>query len=159
MLRTPPTFPVTEAFELTIIEQAGDWSDWSADSEAIIQTVFAHTRCDPEGRAVALVLSDDAHIQQLNRDFRGKDKPTNVLSFPSDEAEEWGDIIVSEPTLRREAEEQQKRFSDHMTHMLVHGMLHLLGYDHEIEAEADEMEALEIAILAELGVENPYENR
>lgn len=159
MLRTPLNFPVTEAFELTIIEQAGDWSDWSADSEAIIQAVFTHTQCDPEGRAIALVLSDDVHIQQLNRDFRGKDKPTNVLSFPSDEAEEWGDIIVSEPTLRREAEEQQKRFSDHMTHMLVHGMLHLLGYDHEIEAEADEMEALEITILAELGVENPYENR
>ena len=149
---------VTEALELNLIEQAGDWGELALDYESVLGVVLKHAGLEPDGKAVALVLSDDAHIQQLNRDFRGKDKPTNVLSFPSDEPDEWGDIIVSVDTLRVEAMQQHKTFADHVCHMLVHGMLHLLGYDHEIEEEAQEMEALEITILREVGVENPYEN-
>lgn len=155
---THPIQPVTKSFELTVIEQAGDWHDWSWNAEQIVATVFKVSQHSPDDKAIALVLSDDAQIQQMNRDFRGKDKPTNVLSFPSDAPDEWGDIIVSEETIRKEAVEQRKTFHDHFVHMLVHGTLHLLGYDHEIEAEAEEMEALEIDILSELGVENPYEN-
>jgi len=155
---THPIQPVTKSFELTVIEQAGDWRDWSGDAEHIVATVFKVSQHSPDDKAIALVLSDDAQIRQMNRDFRGKDKPTNVLSFPSDAPDEWGDIIVSEETIRKEAAEQGKTFHDHFVHMLVHGTLHLLGYDHEIEAEAEEMEALEIDILSELGVENPYEN-
>lgn len=149
---------VTDTLELNVIEQAGDWSDLSLQFEPILTRVLEHAGLQAEGRAVALVLSDDVHIQELNRDFRGKDKPTNVLSFPSDEPEEFGDIIISVNTLKAEAVAQNKTFDNHVCHMVVHGMLHLLGYDHQIEAEAEEMEALEIAILREVGVENPYEN-
>ncbi len=107
---------------------------------------------------MAVVLSDDTEVQRLNRDFRAKDKPTNVLSFPSDEPDEWGDIILAYETIEREATEQNKSFSAHFTHLLVHGMLHLLGYDAIQEDEAEEGEAVEIETLAQLGLENPYQS-
>lgn len=105
---------------------------------------------------IAVVLADDAFAQQLNRDYRGKDKPTNVLSFPNDEAGQLGDIVLAFETVEREAAEQGKSFKHHAVHLLVHGTLHLLGYDHEIEKEAARMEKLEIKILDKLGVANPY---
>ncbi len=106
--------------------------------------------------SLTTVLADDAAVQALNRDFRSKDKPTNVLSFPSGEEEYLGDIIVSLDTVKREAEAQGKTFEHHLTHLLVHGILHLLGYDHEQEEEAVEMEGLEIEILEKIGISNPY---
>lgn len=109
-------------------------------------------------------FTDNEEIQQLNRDFRQKDRPTNVLSFPFEvpdflEAEIFilGDIIIAMPVIVTEAEEQQKAINDHLAHMVVHGTLHLLGFDHIDEEEAEEMEALEIAILAKLGIDNPYQ--
>ncbi|NBX02785.1 MAG: rRNA maturation RNase YbeY [Alphaproteobacteria bacterium] len=107
-----------------------------------------------EMREITVVLADDAFVKNLNRDFRGKDKPTNVLSFPGDG--HLGDIVLAFETIEREAKEQQKTFKAHVQHLLVHGTLHLLGHDHIKDAEAEKMEALEIKILKELGVANPY---
>ncbi len=124
-----------------------------------------------EGREidVCVVLTDDSEIHTLNRDYRGMDKPTNVLSFAnldSDSAEDelamedmpfsLGDIIIAWETMQREAIEQHKKFEDHLRHMMVHGTLHLLGYDHMDDKEAHEMESLEIRILEKMNVENPY---
>ena len=108
-------------------------------------------------------LSDDAEVQQLNKQFRGKDKPTNVLSFPADldftepdEALYIGDIIFAMPTVAKEAAEQSKTIEDHLKHLTVHGVLHLFGYDHIEDDEATIMENLEIDILNELKINNPY---
>ncbi len=106
-------------------------------------------------------IVDEAESQDLNRRFRGKDYPTNVLSFPA-EANEFlaydylGDLVICAPVVEREAKEQGKQTIDHWAHMVVHGMLHLQGYDHESDEQAAEMEALEIEILATLGHTNPY---
>jgi len=110
---------------------------------------------------LSIVLTDDAEQQELNRDWRGIDKPTNVLSFPQIEpfdpvAGIIGDIVLARETLEREAEELQKPLTDHFTHLVVHGFLHILGYDHLEEGEALEMEGLETRILAVLGVPDPY---
>jgi probable rRNA maturation factor len=104
----------------------------------------------------SLLLTNDTHIQQLNKDFRGQDNPTNVLSFPDDTGNYLGDIAIALETIVREAKEQEKDFYHHFIHMLIHGLLHLQGYDHETDIEAEEMEALEIKILADMGIENPY---
>lgn len=113
-----------------------------------------------EGAEVSFLFGDDARIRELNRQFRGKDQPTNVISFPGPEPLEaalfLGDIALAFETIAREAREQDKTLQDHSRHMIVHGFLHLLGYDHEEDAEADEMEAAEIRVLRALGVENPY---
>ena len=105
---------------------------------------------------MAVVLADDKFIRQLNRDYRGKDKPTNVLAFPSDEESQLGDVVLALETIEREAREQKKTVKNHTKHLLVHGTLHLLGYDHERKKDAAQMEALEIKILETLGVANPY---
>ncbi len=113
---------------------------------------------------IAVVLADDAFIKNLNSDYRGKNKATNVLSFPSSSlttdhrplTPELGDVILAIETIEKEAKEQGKSFRNHTTHLLVHGFLHLLGYDHMVEKEAVIMEKLEIKILKKLGVSNPY---
>lgn len=105
---------------------------------------------------VALVLADDETIRSLNYDFRGKNKPTNVLSFPSDERDELGDVILAYETIAKEANVQGKTLNAHTTHLIVHGTLHLLGFDHENEQDALKMESLEIKILSKLAIENPY---
>ncbi len=107
-------------------------------------------------------LVDSEESQALNRDYRGKDRPTNVLSFPADLPAELelpllGDLIVCRQVVEREAAEQHKALSDHWAHMIIHGTLHLLGYDHIDDHEAEQMEALEIALLGQLGINNPYE--
>jgi probable rRNA maturation factor len=118
----------------------------------------------PNGQyEIAVVLADDAFIKALNRDFRGKNSPTNVLSFPSDGLPEkgakqkyLGDIVMALETVEREAKSQKKLFKHHAIHLLVHGTLHLLGYDHEQEDDAEAMESKEIKILKKLKVNNPY---
>lgn len=105
---------------------------------------------------MSIMLTNDNHIQQLNNDFRNKDKPTNVLSFPADEDSYLGDIAISLETIEKEALEQEKDFYHHFIHMLVHGILHLKGYDHLTDEEAEEMETIEIKILADMGIKNPY---
>ncbi|RIA55369.1 rRNA maturation RNase YbeY [Dichotomicrobium thermohalophilum] len=113
--------------------------------------------------AVTVVLSNDEEVRALNRHFRGADKPTNVLSFPAEyTAPEpgappyLGDVIVARETVAREAGEQGKSFLDHATHLVVHGVLHLLGYTHDAEDDAERMEALEVAALERLGLPDPY---
>lgn len=111
---------------------------------------------------LTLRIADTAEIQQLNRDYRGKDKPTNVLSFPAELPEGvdiplLGDIIICAPIVDAEAGEQGKSSAAHWAHMVVHGTLHLLGYDHIDEGEAEAMEALETSILVEMGFPPPYE--
>lgn len=111
--------------------------------------------------SVTVTLTNDNEIQRLNKDFRQKDKATNVLSFPDGELDEngrlhIGDIVMAFETMEREACEQEILLTDHLTHLMIHGLLHLYGYDHETEDEAEEMEALEIEILQDMGIKNPY---
>lgn len=114
------------------------------------------------GAELSILLCDDATIRPLNRDWRGLDKPTNVLSFPTfaslplSAKPMLGDLAVAFETVSREAEQDGKTLPDHLTHMIVHGVLHLVGHDHETAAEADGMEALETRILAGLGIADPY---
>ncbi len=120
---------------------------------------------------ISVVYSDDNSVQELNKNYRGKDKPTNVLSFATidgiDDIQELfeeepimlGDVILAFETTKKESTEQNKKFEDHATHLLVHGVLHLMGFDHIEDIEADYMEALETKILAELGIENPYNDK
>jgi len=110
---------------------------------------------------LSVVLTDDEEQRELNRDWRGKDASTNVLSFPQIEPFApvfgiLGDITLARETVTREAEELGKPFDHHFTHLVVHGFLHILGYDHIEEDEALQMEALETHILAELGIDDPY---
>ncbi|MBS0529063.1 MAG: rRNA maturation RNase YbeY [Proteobacteria bacterium] len=130
--------------------------------EAAAEMVDAETG-DAE---LAIMLTDDAGIRTLNANWRGIDKPTNVLSFPAlqptgvpspdDAPRMLGDIAIAYETMRREADDEQKPFDHHLSHLAVHGFLHLIGYDHETDEEAEEMEALERKILAQLGISDPY---
>ena len=112
--------------------------------------------------AVVIVLANDTEVQILNNAYRGKNKPTNVLSFPNDVVEkrirQLGDIILSYDRVAEETTAQNKPFKHHLTHLVIHGVLHLLGLDHENEIDANIMEAYEIAILARMGIANPYES-
>lgn len=117
---------------------------------------------DHSNAEVSVYIVDEDESQELNLRFRQKDKPTNVLSFPADIPPELdipllGDLVVCAPVVEREAEEQTKTLDAHWAHMLVHGTLHLLGYDHINEADAEEMEQLETQILQRLGFPAPYE--
>jgi len=145
---------------------------WSAepDAEAVIRraidTAAASVTADIADAEVVVMLTDDAGIRTLNRNWRKIDKPTNVLSFPALRAEGvrrpddpppmLGDIAIAFETTRREADDEHKPFDHHLSHLAVHGFLHLIGYDHETEAEAEEMENLEREILARLGIPDPY---
>lgn len=126
---------------------------------------FAALSCRPV--EVSIVLSDDADIADLNQQFRGRDGATNVLSFPALSEEDLtssstdapvllGDVILAFETVSAEAADQDKKLADHVTHLVIHGILHLLGYDHLDDAEAQVMERLEIQALAGLGVGDPY---
>jgi probable rRNA maturation factor len=114
------------------------------------------------GAEVSVMLSDDARVREVNRAWRKMDKPTNVLSFPAAEADKissspfLGDVILAFETVEREAADEDKPFADHVAHLMVHGFLHLIGYDHETDQEAERMEALETRALAELGIADPY---
>jgi probable rRNA maturation factor len=159
--------PMTE-----VLVVADCWHD-EPDAEVVIQRAVAaaaETVDHDVGEAeLAVMLTDDAGIRTLNGNWRGIDKPTNVLSFPAlqpsgpsgpdDAPRTLGDIAIAYETTRKEADEEQKPFDHHLSHLAVHGFLHLIGYDHEKDDDAEAMEALEQEILAQLGIPNPHSDR
>jgi probable rRNA maturation factor len=149
-----------------IVVEAEGWGDEAA-LQALVERALgaAHRRAEaPAGDlAVAVAFADDARVKALNRDFRGKDKPTNVLSFPAppmraapEDPIFLGDVILARETVAAEAGAAGVPFETHLAHLVVHGFLHLLGYDHEADDAAERMEGLETAILADLGLPDPY---
>ena len=148
--------------DIEIIDDAGQWPD-PDDIQALIEAASAEVAVEPElnfGKvSVVIALSDDASVAALNGQFRSSPKPTNVLSFPPGPGaprENLGDIVLALETLQREAVEQDVPFDHHLQHLVVHGLLHLFGLDHQNDGEAERMERLEIKILSRLGVANPY---
>ena len=148
---------------LEIIYEDPRWQDLEPLALRSVTAALSHLTFAPEQHELAILACNDARIAALNADFREKPKPTNVLSWPavdlspgSPPETELGDIAIAYETCAQEAAEQGKAFQDHVTHLLVHATLHLLGYDHEIDVEAAQMERLEVEILGKLGVANPY---
>lgn len=153
--------------------EAGDWPTLEI-LETIVDTTFAaiiHNQSFygalkvVDGSEVSLLFTDDSHIRAINSKFRGQAKPTNVLSFPQQEADcdvfgpYLGDIVLAFETIFREAALEKKDFKHHLQHLLVHGFLHLVGYDHETDDEAVAMESLETDILRDLEIDDPYKGK
>jgi probable rRNA maturation factor len=160
--------PITE-----VLVVADAWHS-EPEAEAVIQRAIAIAAemadADTGEAELAVMLTDDAGIRTLNSNWRGVDKPTNVLSFPAlrpstgeacseDIPRMLGDIAIAYETMRREADDEQKPFDHHLSHLTVHGFLHLVGYDHETDDQAEAMESLETEILAQLGIPDPYADR
>ena len=137
--------------------EADAWTGALAEAETVVSRAAQAALGTVEGDVVVL-LTDDEAVRDLNARFRDKDKATNVLSFPAPQsaAPHLGDVVLAYGVCAAEAEAQGKTLSDHLSHLVVHGVLHLLGRDHEDDAEAEEMEAEEREILAGLGVADPY---
>jgi probable rRNA maturation factor len=161
------------ALPITEVLVVADCWQTEPDAEAVIQRAIATAAetvdADIGEAELAVMLTDDAGIRTLNSNWRGIDKPTNVLSFPAlpptgpvgpdDAPRMLGDIAIAYETTRREADDEQKPFDHHLSHLAVHGFLHLIGYDHEIDSDAEDMESLETEILAQLGIPDPYADR
>src|SRR3984893_2415567 len=165
------------ALPLTEVLLGADCWQTEPDAEAVIQRAVAAAaeiakaglKADFGEAALAVMLTDDAGIRTLNNNWRGIDKPTNVLSFPAlpptgaggrdDAPHMLGDIAIAYETTRKEADDEQKPFDHHLSHLAVHGFLHLIGYDHEKDHDAERMESLEQEILAQLGIPDPYADR
>ncbi len=171
---TAPMEPLVD-----IIIEDERWQDLlPALAETAAQAVLSDQGLDPAAFEVSLLGCDDARIAVLNAEFRGKPAPTNVLSWPAqdlapeaegarpdlpepflpDERESLGDIAIAWETCTREAEEQGKSLHDHVLHLIVHGVLHLLGYDHIREGDAALMEGTEVRVLDRMGISDPYES-
>jgi len=131
--------------------------------DGVLQATLLELGFDNIDSELSLVFTNDADIREINAKWRHIDKPTNVLSFPAfalqpgqEPGEILGDIVIARETVEREAAEEDKSFDDHLSHLVVHGLLHLMGYDHQNDDEAEQMEALERKILASLGISDPY---
>jgi probable rRNA maturation factor len=155
-----------EQLSVAIVYEAGDWSAFPSCEEAI-GTAVAALASPPRssaarGAEVTIVLADDALVRALNRTYRGKDKPTNVLSFPfrappgAEACGILGDVVLAAETILHEARARAVAPVHHLQHLVIHGVLHLLGFEHETDAEAEEMERLETKALADLGVSDPH---
>jgi len=145
--------------------EAGGWPDQSLCQEMAEQAVTAASNRVPDrvpsDAEVSLLFTNDSRVRSLNAQWRSQDKPTNVLSFATSEGggpatPVLGDIVLAHETIAREASEQGKTFDDHLTHLIIHGFLHLINFDHIEDGEADEMERLEREICASLGIADPY---
>jgi probable rRNA maturation factor len=159
---TISSVPRTLPADLHIVNEKPVWSDQPEAEDAVRRAIAAAADRTNATGEVCVVLTDDAAVRELNRNWRKIDKPTNVLSFPSrnigsDAASAvLGDIVIAYETTAAEAAAQNKPFLHHLNHLTVHGFLHLLGYDHEEDVQAEEMERLEREILLTLGVDDPY---
>ena len=159
-----------DRLSVTLVQEDGDWSGFGPTEEPIRRVAAAlarhPVRIEP-GSEASVVLASDALVRRLNRTYRGKDAATNVLSFPfqrppgagSEDGAYLGDVLLAAETVRLEALERGIERSHHLQHLVLHGLLHLLGYDHQTDAAADEMERLETDILAATGVADPYAAR
>ena len=140
--------------------EAADWIGALPDAEELVLAAADATLASEGavGEGVSLLLTDDQSVRELNVRFRHQDKPTNVLSFPAPQNPErfLGDVALAHGVCAREAAEQGKTLAHHLQHLVAHGVFHLLGYDHESDAQAEEMEGLERAVLAGLGIPDPY---
>lgn len=160
---TPADIPATE-----VLVTADCWARESGAESIIhraIEAAASMVDADTGDAEIAVMLTDDAGIRTLNKNWRGIDKPTNVLSFPALQPERapigdaprmLGDIAIAYETTRSEADTEHKPFDHHLSHLAVHGFLHLIGYDHENDHDAEVMEDLERDILAQLGIPDPY---
>lgn len=164
---SPESEPPLRLF-LAVVREDGDWSAFGTLEEPIRQAAAAlvgHQRLTlAKGREASVVLGSDALVRRLNRTYRGKDAATNVLSFPYqtppgaglEDGAYLGDVVLAVETVRLEAAERGIEPVHHLQHLVVHGLLHLLGYDHQTDADAEAMEGLEAEILTAVGVDDPY---
>ena len=149
---------------IDVVHDAGDWGPLDAASNAVKTAAAAlAAELGITAREACVALSSDAEVERLNATYRGNQAPTNVLSFPAGPAAEaddavrsLGDLVLAAETVTRESAELGLPREHHLQHLVVHGLLHLLGYDHENDDEAATMEALEVRILARLGIDDPY---
>jgi probable rRNA maturation factor len=156
-----PDFVRFEADGLVVEIGIAAGADASLADVIASATGAANAIAGPAQGSITVLVDDDRRLQELNKTWRGQDKPTNVLSFPSPDAQvgpdrHFGDIVISHETAAREAANERKSLPDHIAHLSVHGFLHLLGYDHESDGDAARMEDLERTILARLGISDPY---
>lgn len=150
--------------ELAVDRRSDLWDESCADvaARAVRAAYAAAGLTAAEGAELSIVLADDAAVQLLNRDWRGRNTPTNVLTFPAAEpagiahAVLLGDIVLAYETVAREAQADGKTLDEHLAHLVIHGVLHIYGFDHGGAEEADAMEALERAALARIGIADPY---
>jgi len=140
--------------DVDVVTKSKKWVGKEKLVERLAKKLISLVKSDAQELAISLV--SDRQIKKINLQFRDKNKPTNVLSFPAFDRVFLGDIVIAYETLEREAKEQKKKFNDHLTHLILHSILHLLGHDHEEEKMAQKMEKLEIKILKQLDIENPY---
>lgn len=157
---------MTAHLNIDITIESPKWTDQLPAADSLsrhaAEASWRRENCGSGDAELSIVLGDDVFVQALNGRFRNKNRSTNVLSFPAGDTEIpgmpllLGDVVLAFETVAREAREQNKSLPDHFQHLCVHGILHLLGHDHETDSGATAMEALEIAILSTIGVGNPY---
>jgi probable rRNA maturation factor len=153
--------------EADVVRRGAAWRHAGVTDALLERAARAAFTASPPTRqgtyAVTILLTDDEEMQALNCTWRGKDAPTNVLSFPANDAVSEaglvGDVVLAYETTRKEARDQSLALADHVSHLVVHGVLHLLGFDHEQDEEAEQMEDLERTALASLGIADPYPER
>lgn len=152
--------PAGKAPTIDVVIMAAGWRKALPTAPALCRraarAVLAAVPSKTRRGTIAIALANDTTLRELNHQFRGKNQPTNVLSFPTDESDQLGDIALALQTVKREAAEQGKTLRQHLIHLVVHGTLHLLGHDHERPGQAKRMEDLERVVLAGLGLPDPY---
>lgn len=155
--------------EISIENDSWNNIDVNKITQNCVYCIFSELKLKRDNIEICFLFTNDDEVQTLNKTYRGIDKPTNVLSFPADSMDDLDDDPENRPTcligsaafayetIERESREQQKSFSDHLNHLVIHSILHLLGYDHVDESEAKVMENLEVSLLKKLNIANPYE--
>lgn len=164
MMHAVATRNAPALLDIDVVVESDLWAGHPEAENTVRNAIEAVAAFENRPGEVAVMLTDDATIRQLNAQWRGMDKPTNVLSFPAGQMAagqdgHLGDIAIACETVAREAAAENKTFSDHLAHLAIHGYLHLIGFDHETDAEACVMEDLETRILSSLAIADPYADR